>query len=95
MKINPLLITALLLVLALGFFHALGMREEVSILSGTAPPGAHASPLLGVVYALSWFAALIVAPILALAALIDLGLARFSPRSGSGPAGDRSPPPPR
>lgn len=77
MKVNPLLITALLLVLALGFFHALGMREEVSVLSGTAPPGAHASPLLGVVYALSWFAALIVAPTLAFAALIERALARF------------------
>ena len=80
MKVNPLLITALLLVLALGFFHALGMREEVSVLSGTAPPGAHASPLLGVVYALSWFAALIVAPILALAALIERALARLDGR---------------
>ncbi len=95
MKARSLLVMAVLLVLFLGFVHALGLREEVSVLSGTSPPGEHASALLGVIYALSWFAAVIVAPILALAALIGWGFERVKQRYGAGPAADRSPPRPR
>jgi hypothetical protein len=88
---SPLVLLALLLLAGFGAVHALGLREAVSVLSGTAPPGGESSALLGVVYALSYFAALILAPILLLASGIEL-IAR---RSFRAPAADPSPPRPR
>lgn len=70
------LLGALIAVMVLLVVHVLGMREDVSVLSGTASAGGSASALPGVAYVLAWFAALIVAPILALGALFDLLIER-------------------
>ncbi|WP_437970414.1 hypothetical protein WMF04_14480 [Sorangium sp. So ce260] len=59
---------AALLVAAFAACHLLGLREHVSVLSGTAPPGGAGDASLGVAYALSWFGGVILAPILAIAA---------------------------
>ncbi len=72
------LLGALIAVAILLVVHALGMREDVSVLSGTAPAGGAASALPGVIYVLAWFAALVVAPILALGALFDFVLEKKS-----------------
>ncbi|WP_437727446.1 hypothetical protein [Sorangium sp. So ce861] len=61
---------AALLVSAFAACHLLGLREHVSVLSGTAPPGGGADASLGVVYALAWFGAVVLAPILAIAACV-------------------------
>jgi hypothetical protein len=53
------------------------MREDVSVLSGTASAGGAASSLLGVIYVLAWFASLVVAPILVLGALFHFVLERM------------------
>lgn len=51
--------------------HALGLRDSVSVLSGTAPAGGgERAALGGVVYVAAWLAAVVVAPILALSAAI-------------------------
>ena len=60
---------ALVLVLLFAVAHALGFRDGVSVLSGKMPSG-DASAGGGVVYALLYFAAILVAPILAIAAMI-------------------------
>lgn len=71
------LLGALIPVAVLLFGHALGMREDVSVLSGTASAGGAASSLLGVIYVLAWFASLVVAPILVLGALFHFVLERM------------------
>jgi hypothetical protein len=72
----------------LGLFavvHALGFRDDVSVLSGTPTSGDPiASALSGVAYAAAWFLAVVVAPVLALAALFQAVLAAL--------AGRRAPP---
>ena len=82
-----LLLPALVSVTALGVLHAAGAREAVGILSGTAPPG-HAADavyawLLGLGYVLAWFASVLLAPILALAAVADLLLRRVTEDRGA------------
>ena len=79
MSRRPALLGALIAVAVLLACHALGMREDVSVLSGTAPATGAESALLGVIYVLAWFAALVVAPILALGALFDYVLERKGP----------------
>jgi hypothetical protein len=69
---------AALLVAVLVIGHAIGLRDHVSVLSGTAPPDGHASAGLGVFYALAWFGAWILAPIVVLAAALHLALDRIA-----------------
>lgn len=58
--------------------HALGMRDDVSVLSGTAPALDGATPASGLAYAAAWFAAVVVSPILVLAALLDAVVVRVT-----------------
>lgn len=64
-----LLTWAALIVLAFAILHAAGLRDATSILSGTVAGGVGAT-FGGVVYALVHFAAVLIAPILALGAAI-------------------------
>jgi uncharacterized paraquat-inducible protein A len=62
--------------------HVLGFRDAVSVLSGTAPTvGGDDAAVGGVLYVVSWLLAVAVAPILAIAALVQWALLRVSPRS--------------
>src|SRR5262249_1155975 len=47
--------------------HLIGAREHVSILSGTAP-SSHLAAAAGLLYVAAWFCAVVVAPVLAIAA---------------------------
>jgi hypothetical protein len=86
-KLRPLsplgfLALAAAIVAVFGVLHLAGLRADASILSGTAPPDA-AGPLLGVSYVLAYFAAVILAPILTLAAgVMELSLRWMKRRSG-------------
>jgi hypothetical protein len=69
--------SALVLAVLYGVAHLAGMREDTTILSGSAPPGGGSADVAaGVVYILLHFAFVIGAPILALAAGIFWALAR-------------------
>ncbi len=63
---------ALVLCLLYAVCHALGWREYTSFLSGSAPVGerSNLALVLGIVYVLSYFGFVLLAPILALAAAI-------------------------
>lgn len=67
---------ALLIALAFAAAHGLGLRDSVSVLSGTAPAGGGELALVsgslagGVVYVITWLAVVVVAPTLALGAAI-------------------------
>jgi hypothetical protein len=66
-----LLTRAALIMAALALFHLLGWRDDTRIISGTSPPRDLASQLAalrGVVYGLTYFAAVVLAPILLIAA---------------------------
>lgn len=85
--VPPLLLLghALVFVVTLGALHAVGARDAVSILSGTAPAEHAASVFnvfLGLGYVLAWFASVVVAPILLLAAALHLGLRTLAERRG-------------
>ncbi|WP_437602392.1 hypothetical protein WMF28_12305 [Sorangium sp. So ce590] len=72
---------AALLVAAFAACHLLGLREHVSVLSGTAPPGSGGGDAsLGVAYALSWFGGVVCAPILAIAAGVLAAVDRLRSR---------------
>ena len=60
---------SVLIVLAFLVAHLAGLREHVGLLSGSAP-GSEATATLGLLYVLSWFSAVLVAPVLALAAVL-------------------------
>ncbi len=62
-----------------GGAHALGLRAYAGILSGTAPPGGSgaAGIALGLAYVALYFACVVGAPILALAAGVMWGLERL------------------
>lgn len=62
-----------------GAAHLLGLREDASFLSGTAPPGGAAGVLLGLVYVALHFAWVVGAPILALGAAVLAALERWLP----------------
>ena len=68
MPLTCLILAGLLMALFLAG-HVAGLRAEVGILSGTLP-GTTGGALLGVLYVLSWFGAVLVAPILGLAAIL-------------------------
>ena len=65
-----LAITALIIAALFAALHALGLRPYAAILSGTAPPGATGveAIVLGLAYVALYFAAVIGAPILLIAA---------------------------
>ena len=62
--VTPAFLVGLFLVM-----HLLGARDHTSVLSGTMPTDG-GSALGGVIYLLTWFGAVLVAPILALQAPI-------------------------
>ena len=69
---------ALLFLALFGVFHLSGWREDTSILSGTfRDHNACLAAARGVLYALSYFAAVVVSPILILAAGLDLFLSQI------------------
>ena len=53
--------------------HAFGLREDASVLSGTVPSNSFAG-VAGLLYVAAWFCAVVVAPILAIAAVVRAGL---------------------
>jgi hypothetical protein len=59
-----------LLVVVFLLSHLLGLRSQTGILSGTRPEATW-EIFLGLFYVLSWFSAILVAPILALANLFQ------------------------
>jgi hypothetical protein len=61
---------AIILVVVFAILHVAGAREAVGFLSGTVPEG-HGVPLFGALYLLAWFGAVLVAPILLIAAAIE------------------------
>jgi hypothetical protein len=74
---------AVLILITLAALHVLGWREDTRIISGTAAPKDLAGELAamrGVVYGLVYFAGMIVAPILILAAGIRWAAARAMSR---------------
>ncbi|MCE9673039.1 hypothetical protein LY474_35060 [Myxococcus stipitatus] len=75
---SPMVARALLLVATFGVLHLLGGRQYVGVLSGTMD-GGMAAMLFGVAYALSWFGAVLLAPILLLAGLASASLRRRPP----------------
>ena len=74
------LVLAVLPVISLALLELLGSRHDVGFLSGTAPAYGELEMVSGAAYALSWFAALVVSPILALALIFDRVLARAAAR---------------
>ena len=69
--------------------HRVGGPEASDVLSGTAPLGP--SAWLGLAYVLSWFAAVLLAPITLLAAAIERGLSYALGRPCSPPPSAQSP----
>lgn len=89
---RQLALGAAMLLAAFVVCHMLGLREQVSVLSGTPPPAGGGDPLLGVAYALAWFGGVVFAPILAIAAG---GLAVVDRLRSRRSAPARTAPPPR
>ena len=67
---------AIILFVAFLVLELLGGRHHVGFLSGTLPEG-HGVPLLGAAYLLAWFGAVIVVPILVIAALLKTAYGRI------------------
>jgi len=74
---------ALLLALLYAALHSLGLRDWVSVLSGTPVPGVpfEQAALGGALYVLAYFGAVLFAPILAIAGALSLLLGRAMPRA--------------
>jgi hypothetical protein len=79
--------TALLVALAAGVAHALGLRADATFLSGTAPPDAGGATL-GLIYVVLYFAALVAAPVLLIGAAVMTLLQRLDLRIGRRRADD-------
>lgn len=80
---RSLLVAAVTLAMIFGLCHLAGLRDAAGFLSGSAPAGMKdgAPPAaLGVIYVLSYFLCVVVAPILALAAGILAALIRAAGR---------------
>ncbi|WP_437592771.1 hypothetical protein [Sorangium sp. So ce1000] len=88
---RDLALGAALLVVAFAACHLLGLREHVSVLSGTPPPAGGGDASLGAAYALAWFGAVVFAPILAIAAGMLAAVDRLRARR-SAPSGPARPP---
>ena len=74
--------TAVILLALLGVFHLLGWRDDTAILSGTSTsPHREAAALRGVLYALAYFSATVVSPILIIAAGLNAMLRRLRSQS--------------
>jgi hypothetical protein len=73
------LVTAAVLLLALVVLHALGARELVGTLSGTAPAG-QVDVALGGAYVVAWFGGVLVAPVLVLAVIFDAACGTLAAR---------------
>lgn len=65
-------------VLSLLALELLGARGDVGFLSGTRPPYGDLQLASGLGYALSWFAAVVASPIVALGLALDYGLSRLA-----------------
>jgi hypothetical protein len=78
------LVAAAVIGVLYGVAHALGLREETAILSGTVPPGGSAGVALGLAYIGLHFAWVVGAPILVLAAGVRWGMERVGRRNVSG-----------
>ena len=79
------LVRAFWLVLFFGVCHAAGLREHTTFLSGTAASADGAvnrSAVFGVIYLCAYFGFVLVAPILALAAMILAGWQRWPGKRG-------------
>jgi hypothetical protein len=84
-----LVASALLLLLAFAAVHLAGWRESTTVLSGTLPPGASgwAEPTRqALLYIAAYLGCTVLAPILALAGLIQWLLERVALRKYSGDA---------
>lgn len=68
-----LLRTALATAVFFALLHLLGARACVSVLSGTLD-GGRAQLFLGLLYALSWFACVLLVPVLLVAGLVERAL---------------------
>jgi hypothetical protein len=70
---------ALVIVVGFGVLEASGAREHAGSLSGTLP-GDDVALALGLAYVIGWFAAILVAPILVLAVILDVVCGTLSAR---------------
>jgi hypothetical protein len=70
-----LLMRAAFLLIVFGVFHLLGWRDDTRILSGTSLPS-DAAVVRGLLYAAAYFSAVIVSPILLLAAAMQTAMYR-------------------
>ncbi len=77
-----LLIRAGIILLALGIAHVLGWREYLCVLSGAHPePGSGlVVPAAACLYLVAYFAAVLVAPVLLIAALVETVWNRLAQR---------------
>lgn len=90
---------SLLVVIAFGVTEMAGLRDWVSVLSGTPVPGVPFEEAIagGALYVLAWFGAVLLAPILAIAAalsilsraLFERGDARVRSPADAGVPGER------
>jgi hypothetical protein len=80
-----LLLRAAFMLLVFALLHLAGARDYTSIFSGTSPTGEPAgtgATLLAVVYAGSYLASVVLAPVMILAALVMWGLVRLTDHGG-------------
>jgi TRAP-type C4-dicarboxylate transport system permease small subunit len=75
---RALLFHASLILIAFGIFHALGWRQFTTVLSGTIPADNTAAEagFKALAYMASYFGAVLVVPILIIAAALQFGLER-------------------
>jgi hypothetical protein len=75
---RALLFHATLIVIAFGIFHALGWREFTTVLSGTIPADNSSAEagFKAIAYMASYFATVLVVPILVIAAAIQFAFER-------------------
>lgn len=72
--------SAAVIALAFGIFHLLGWREQTSFISGTVGSGETSVDVVaGMLYAASYFAFVVAAPILAIASVAFAVLTRLLP----------------
>ena len=87
-SVRPLLIWAVVIVMLFGLANALGLRGYMTVLSGTMPSAsAGVTMVLCVVYLALYLGAVLAAPILILATLIELAVRRVAGRSAAYDAG--------
>jgi hypothetical protein len=82
---------AAILLAAFAICHALGFRDDVSVISGTVTSKSTGDATTGVIYVVSWLLAVVVAPILALAAALQMALSRYLGRAPQEVTGEAPP----